>query len=133
MMNDINLGADLYQEEILEHSRHPHNKRSLSTATFKSRRRNMSCGDSMEIFIRLADDGRVVEVTFDGVGCAISQAAASMLTEKLPGLTLDEAAVLSEKDIFALLGTEVGPARLRCAMLALETLQKGIDDFRSQK
>ncbi|MFH1047371.1 MAG: iron-sulfur cluster assembly scaffold protein [Patescibacteria group bacterium] len=121
--------SDVYREEILDHSRHPRNKQILEGATFKSQRRNMSCGDTMEIFVKLGADKKVERVTFDGVGCAISQGAASMLTELVPGKTLDEIKSLTKEDVFKLLGTEVGPARIRCALLALETLQKGIDEF----
>ena len=120
--------SDVYREEILDHSRHPRNKKVMVDSTFKSKRRNMSCGDSMEMFVKLGDDGRVAEVTFDGVGCAISQAAASMLTEEAVGKTLEELRAFDQATVFDLLGTEVGPARIRCALLALETLQKGIDE-----
>ncbi|MBU0624908.1 iron-sulfur cluster assembly scaffold protein [Patescibacteria group bacterium] len=122
--------ADVYREEILDHSRQPRNKQVMIDATFKSQRRNMSCGDSMEIFVKLGEGEKVAQLTFDGVGCAISQATASMLTEEATGKTLDEIMALSERDIFELLGTEVGPARIRCAMLALETLKKGIEEYR---
>jgi nitrogen fixation NifU-like protein len=121
--------ADVYREEILDHSRHPRNKKIMIDATFKSKRRNMSCGDSMEMFIKMDEDGRVTQLTFDGIGCAISQAVASMLTEKVLGKTLTEITAMGQKDIFALLGTEVGPARIRCAMLALDTLKKGIEEY----
>ncbi len=121
--------SDVYREEILEHSRNPRNKKVMDNATFQSRRRNMSCGDTMEMFVKLDNEGRVAELTFDGVGCAISQGAASMLTEEATGRTLDELKAMTKENVFDLLGTEVGPARIRCAMLALETLQKGIDEF----
>jgi len=85
----------------------------------------MSCGDDVEIFVRV-EDGRIADLSFDGIGCAISQAATSMLTEKAKGLTLEEVAVLDRSFVFGLLGVEVGPARLKCALLGLETLKKAL-------
>lgn len=124
--------TDVYQEEILEHSRNPHNKRIMDDPCISSSKRNMSCGDTMEMFVKLSDQGTVSEVAFDGVGCAISQAAASMLTEHAVGKTLEELAGMTKEDVFDLLGTEIGPARIRCAMLALETLQRGIQEYEGE-
>ncbi len=80
----------------------------------------------MELDLRLEGD-RVAEVRFAGRGCAISQAAASMLTERIEGATLDELRALKPNDIFEMLGVEIGPARQRCALLSLRVLHQGIN------
>jgi len=117
--------ADLYRQNILDHNRSPRNRRRMDDATNSRREVNMSCGDDVEIFVRV-EDGRIADLSFDGIGCAISQAATSMLTEKAKGLTLEEVAVLDRSFVFGLLGVEVGPARLKCALLGLETLKKAL-------
>ena len=86
---------------------------------------NPLCGDRVEIDLAVRD-GRVEEVRFSGRGCAISQASASMLTDKIEGATLDELRALRPQDILDMLGVEIGPARQRCAMLSLRVLHEGI-------
>ncbi|HCC22539.1 SUF system NifU family Fe-S cluster assembly protein [Candidatus Uhrbacteria bacterium RIFOXYC2_FULL_47_19] len=124
--------ADLYRQNILDHNRSPRNKRRMDNATISQREVNMSCGDDVEIFVRIEDD-RITDLSFDGVGCAISQAATSMLTEKAKGLTTTEVLTLGRGFIFELLGVEVGPARLKCALLGLETLKKALQDISEKK
>ena len=104
----------------------------MDNATISQREVNMSCGDDVEIFVRIEDD-RITDLSFDGVGCAISQAATSMLTEKAKGLTTTEVLTLGRGFIFELLGVEVGPARLKCALLGLETLKKALQDISEKK
>lgn len=116
----------MYRENILEHYKSPRNVGRISDATFAHREINQSCGDTIELYVRLDGSGRIAEVKFEGQGCAISQAAVSMLTEKLIDLTVDEATKLGQDDVFALLGFPVGATRLRCALLGLKTLQAGI-------
>jgi nitrogen fixation NifU-like protein len=122
--------SDVYREEILDHSRNPRNKRALQDPTFMSRKANMSCGDTVSMSVRLDDDGRITEIGFEGVGCAISMAAVSMLTEALVGKDLDEVMELGIEYIGELFGTEIGPARVRCASLGLDTLKRGIEEYR---
>lgn len=121
---------DLYQEEILEHYRHPHNKGRIENATLERKERNSSCGDEL-LFTFLIEDGAVKDVQFEGQGCAISQASASMLTDEIIGMPIEEVLQLTKEDVIELLGIELGPTRLKCALLSLQgisgamnTLQK---------
>lgn len=125
MLNHDMFGDDIYRQNILDHNASPRNKRRMENATWCRRDRNTSCGDDIEVFVRENGDS-LAELTFDGVGCAVSQAAASMLSEKVEGLPLADIAKMGKSDIDALLGIDVGPARIKCALLALTTLQKGL-------
>ena len=116
---------DLYRQYILEHYREPHNHGHLEHPDIHAADTNPLCGDRIEIDLAVRD-GRVEEVRFNGRGCAISQASASMLTDKIEGATLDELRALGPQDILEMLGVEIGPARQRCAMLALRVLHQGI-------
>lgn len=122
--------SDVYREEILDHSRNPRNKRAIEDATFVCRKANMSCGDTVKLFVKLDPDRNIGAIGFEGVGCAISMAATSMLTESLLGKSLDDVMAMGQDDISKLLGAEIGPTRVRCAMLGLETLKRGIEDYR---
>lgn len=116
---------DLYREYILEHYREPHNKGDLEHPDRFAAYSNPLCGDRIQMGVRLEGD-RVVEVCFNGSGCAISQASASMLTDRIQDATLDELTAITKEDIFAMLGVPISPARQRCALLAWEVLRKGI-------
>jgi nitrogen fixation NifU-like protein len=116
---------DLYRQYILEHYRDPRNHGHLEHPDIHAGDTNPLCGDRIELDLRLEDD-RVAEVRFDGRGCAISQASASMLTERIEGATLDELRALAPEDIFDMLGVAIGPARQRCALLSLRVLHQGI-------
>ncbi len=116
---------DIYRQYILEHFREPRNYGHLEHADIAAGDTNPLCGDRIELELRVEGD-RVTEVRFSGRGCAISQAAASMLTERIEGATLDELRALRPDDIFELLGVEIGPARQRCALLSLRVLHQGI-------
>jgi nitrogen fixation NifU-like protein len=116
----------MYRQQILDHYRNPRNYGELSDATFSHTGENPSCGDEIRVDVVLADDGETIErVAFSGDGCAISQAAASMLTGELVGLTLDERQELDRDDILDLLGVEVTPMRIKCAVLAEKVAQDG--------
>jgi nitrogen fixation NifU-like protein len=117
---------DLYREEILEHYRHPHNFGTLAEPDVVEERHNPLCGDRLTLALSFSDDGRVEDVAFSGRGCAISQASASMLTDDIRGRTIDELRSLGSDDILGLLGIEISPARLKCALLSLETLQHAL-------
>ena len=117
----------MYRENILDHYKEPHNKRPLAGATFSHREINPSCGDTIDLYVRLAD-GKVAEATFEGHGCAISQAAVSMLTDHVKGMTVEELKGLAKEDVFRLLGVEIGMTRLRCALLGLKTLEVGLQN-----
>ena len=118
---------DLYRDYILEHSRRPHNFGVLEAPTASHEGANPLCGDriTMQLGIR---DGKVAEVAFTGRGCAISQASASLLTDEVKGMTVDAATAYRADDLLDLLGIEISPARLKCAMLSLETLTAALAD-----
>ncbi|MGO8948090.1 MAG: Fe-S cluster assembly sulfur transfer protein SufU [Ktedonobacterales bacterium] len=116
---------DLYRQYILEHYREPRNYGTLEHAEIHAADTNPLCGDRIAIDLSL-HDGRVDQVRFSGRGCAISQASASMLTERIEGASLEELRALTPQDIFDMLGVEIGPARQRCALLSLRVLHQGI-------
>ena len=116
---------DIYREYILEHYREPRNHGHLDNPTIAAADTNPLCGDRVEIDL-LVDDDRVTEVRFSGRGCAISQASASMLTERIEGATLEELRAITPQDVLEMLGVSIGPARQRCALLGLRVLHQGI-------
>jgi nitrogen fixation NifU-like protein len=120
----MGMGSDMYRQQILDHYRNPRNYGELEGATFSHIGENTSCGDEIEVFVAL-DDDRVEAVTFTGDGCAISQAAASLLSEEVTGMTLEELYELDRDDVLDLLGVEVTPMRIKCAVLVEKVLQDG--------
>ena len=120
------MGSDLYREQILDHYKRPRNYGELPDPTFSHTGENPVCGDEITVDIELDDDGEVIErVAFRGDGCAISQASASLLTVELEGMALEELYELDRDDIVALLGVDVSPMRLKCAILAEKVAQDG--------
>ena len=116
---------DLYRQNILDHYQNPRNFGTLEHPDISAEDSNPLCGD--EIRIDLQVKGNVIEdVRFSGKGCSISRAAASMLTEEIRGKTLDEVKRIGKEDVLAMLGIELGPVRLKCALLALKTLKVGV-------
>ncbi|HEY4752209.1 MAG TPA: SUF system NifU family Fe-S cluster assembly protein [Candidatus Limnocylindrales bacterium] len=119
---------DLYRDYILEHYRRPHNFGVLEqpTATFEGA--NPLCGDRITMQLHV-DDGVVTDVGFTGRGCAISQASASLLTDDIKGKPVGDVADFAATDLLDLLGIEISPARLKCAMLSFDSLQHLLDDI----
>ena len=117
---------DFYRENILDHYRNPRNKGHLDNPTHTHEEHNPLCGDVIRMDLHVNGDNVIDQVRFEGRGCAISQASASMLTEMLQGKTLEEAKQLSKDDILEVLGIDIGPVRLKCALLSLKTLKAGI-------
>lgn len=116
---------ELYKENILDHYKHPRGKRAMTDFTLKGEGVNASCGDEVVIYLKLVGD-RITETTFTGQGCAISQAGASMLTERLKSMTLAGAKMLSPGDIYTMLGIKVSPGRVDCALLAYGALNQAL-------
>ena len=116
---------DFYRENILDHYRDPRNAGTLEDATHSHEENNPLCGDVIRIDLHVNDENVIDRVAFSGKGCAISQASASMLTEMIEGKTLDEAKEISKDDILEALGIEIGPVRLKCALLSLKVLKAG--------
>lgn len=119
------MAADLYREIILDHYRNPRNRGTLDPHDFSAEDVNPLCGDEIRIDLRVKDD-RVDEIKFSGRGCAVSQAAASILTEMVEGKTLDEVKALTKDDLLEEIGIPVSPARMKCALLSLKVLKSGI-------
>jgi nitrogen fixation NifU-like protein len=117
---------DFYREEILEHYTHPHHYGTLQDPDITHQEDNPLCGDRIRFDIQLDQDGNTVkDVRFSAVGCAISKASASMLSDLLIGKTLDEIKALTKQDILDELGIDLGPVRLKCALLPLKVVKVG--------
>jgi nitrogen fixation NifU-like protein len=116
--------VDFYREAILDHYSQPRNWGVLSPADIDHEENNPLCGDHLRLTMRVKD-GKIAELGWSGDGCAISQAAASMLGETLVGKSLEEARAISKEDVLSMLGIELGPVRLKCALLSLKVLTVG--------
>ena len=116
---------DMYREVILDHYKNPRFRGELDPADISYEDDNPLCGDNIRIDLRVDDNDRIVECAFSGQGCAISQASASLLMEDIQGKTLEEIKKYSRDDILDMLGIELGPVRLKCAMLSLKVLKVG--------
>jgi nitrogen fixation NifU-like protein len=116
---------DLYRENILDHYQNPRNYGTLDHPDITYQDDNPLCGDVIRIDLKLDQDNRISEVAFSGEGCAISQASASMLTEEILGKTLEEVRHLSKDDVLEMLGIQLGPVRIKCALLSLKVLKAG--------
>ncbi len=121
-MSDWN---ELYRENILDHYKYPRNRGTLENPDVSFEDANPLCGDRLRMDFKFKD-GRIEAVRFSGVGCSISQASASMLCEKIEGMALEDAKKISREDVLELLGIELGPVRLKCALLSLKTLKGGV-------
>lgn len=117
---------DLYQEEILEHYHKPHNSGKLKNPTHERCANNPTCGDKICVTIDIINDV-INDVNFEGEGCAISQAATSMVTDKIKNDTVEHAMKLNRDDIIEMLEIEIGIGRIRCALLGIETIQKALE------
>jgi nitrogen fixation NifU-like protein len=113
-----------YREYILDHYKNPRNYGRLEHPDISHEEDNPLCGDVVGMDFRVKD--RVIEdIRFHGRGCAISQASASLLTERLKGLPLEEAKKINKEDVLGELGIEISPARIKCALLSLKVLKVG--------
>lgn len=116
---------DLYRENILDHYQNPRNYGTLEHPDISYEDDNPLCGDVIKIELTLDDEDRIIQVGFTGEGCAISQASASMLTEEILGRTLDDVKQISKEDVLDMLGIQLGPVRIKCALLSLKVLKAG--------
>jgi nitrogen fixation NifU-like protein len=117
---------DLYREVIIEHYKNPSHRGHLDPHDIQFEDDNPLCGDHIEITLQLSAEGVVTDARFDGHGCAISQASADLLIESVIGMPLDEVKALKKDHILDLLGIELGPVRLKCALLSLKVLKAGV-------
>jgi nitrogen fixation NifU-like protein len=117
------MDDELYREYILEHYKHPHNHGSLEQSDMEAHDLNPLCGDELTFQLSLDPDGKVDAVAFDGHGCAISQASASMLSDELKGLTTEELLKLDRQTVLDLLGIDISATRMKCAMLSIKVVK----------
>jgi len=138
---------ELYQEVILDHSRHPRHFGALEGATHSGEGYNPLCGDRVKIYLKLAPDNRIAGISFEGKGCAISQASASLMTDMLVGRTVDEAEKLmggflhlvkgeadtgelapdDRETLEVMAGVSAFPMRVKCATLAWHTMKSALE------
>ncbi len=117
---------DLYREVIIEHYKNPGYRGHLEPHNIQFEDSNPLCGDHIEITLQTDENGNVSDARFDGHGCAISQASADLLIESIIGKPVEEVKHLNKEHILELLGIELGPVRLKCALLSLKVLKAGV-------
>jgi nitrogen fixation NifU-like protein len=126
--------AEIYKEIILDYYRHPRNYGKLERFDISAHDSNPLCGDEIQMQIKVSDGGKIGEIQFTGKGCAISLASASMLTELAKGRPLDWVRELSKEDVLKMLGNpELGPARIKCALLGMKVIKMGVYDYLGTK
>jgi len=117
---------DLYREIIIDHYKNPQHKGKLDKSDFSFEDENPLCGDHLQIELRVDKNQNVVEAKFDGHGCAISISAADLLLDNIIGKSIEDLKKLKKKDILDLLGIELSPVRLKCALLSLKVLKAAV-------
>jgi nitrogen fixation NifU-like protein len=115
--------VDISQENILDHYKNPRNWGEIENADYVLESTNSSCGDLIRIYLKV-ENGKIISVKQKTLGCAVSTASMSILSENLVGKSLDEVKKISSDDLLKLIGMEVSPSRLKCALLPLEALKK---------
>ena len=126
------MSENFYKDELLDHFKFPRNIGTLTNPDFEERDENPSCGDKVSIQGKVKHN-IISDLKFEGSGCVISQATASMLTQFVKGKSLDKVLNLNKDDILYLIGIKLGPTRLKCALLSLHVLQKSIIDYKKFK
>ena len=114
---------DLYRENILEHYKRPHHWGEMSDPDLEAEDFNPLCGDELKVQIKIGEDGLVEDIAFSGHGCAISQASASMASDEVVGMPVDELIKLDREFILDLLGIDISATRMKCALLSLKVLR----------
>lgn len=117
---------DLYREQIIDRYQNPHFRGRLDPHNIAYEDDNPLCGDHIRIELRVDENDTVTEAVFDGRGCSISQASADLLVENIIGKSLEEVKQYTKDDVLDLLGIELGPVRLKCALLSLKVLKAGV-------
>ena len=117
------MALDMYAEELLRNYEHPDNKRAMQDASMGMNEDNISCGDSIKVYIRL-DNGKISDASFEGSGCVISMGSANMLLGELKGKTLEQLERMGYKELLGIIGIDPGPVRMHCATLALRAAKK---------
>ena len=118
----------IYKEEIIEHYKNPNNKGNLNNYSVKVHDENTSCGDELQIEIKFYNN-KIEDVKFQGKGCAISLASADILLDHVKNKGINEIKKLNKEDILKMLNIELTQARLKCALLSLNTLKLGVKNY----
>ena len=114
---------ELYREQILEHYKRPHNWGELEAADLEAEDHNPLCGDELKVQLAVTDDGTIEDIRFSGHGCAISQAAASLSSDEVKGMKVDDLLKLDRDFVLDLLGIDISATRMKCALLSLKVLK----------
>ncbi|QLG49971.1 Fe-S cluster assembly sulfur transfer protein SufU [Natrinema halophilum] len=129
----MGLGSDMYRQQILDHYKNPRNYGGLKDPTFTHVGENPMCGDEIRMDVKLDEDEETIErVAFQGDGCAISQASASMLSGELVGKSVDELLEMDRDDVIDMLGVDISPMRVKCAVLAEKVAQDGAEIYQGE-
>ena len=121
---------DIYAQNVMDHYKCPRNQGEIDNPSMSGKQVNRSCGDTLVVDLKVKDD-KIIDLKFQGQGCAISQAAMSILSESIIDQTIEQVLILKHKDVLKLLGVEVGQRRFKCVLLGLLTVQNII--LRKQK
>jgi nitrogen fixation NifU-like protein len=130
----MGMGSDMYRQQILDHYKNPRNYGEIEEPTYTHVGENPMCGDEIRVDVKLAEDDETIDgVAFQGDGCAISQASASMLSTKLPGKSIEDLMEMDRDDIVDMLGVDISPMRIKCAVLAEKVAQDGYEIHTGEK
>lgn len=123
----ISASQEIYKEHILDLYKNPHNKGNLNNPTHEFSKNNPLCGDEIKIQL-IVNDNKITDVKFSGQGCAISQASASLLTDKIKNINIQKIKKLKKEDVLNLLKIPISYTRIRCALLPLEALKRALEN-----
>jgi len=130
----MGMGSDMYRQQILDHYKNPRNYGELDEKTYTHAGENPMCGDEIAIDVKLDEEEETIErVAFRGDGCAISQASASMLSQELAGTPVEEMREMDRDDVIDMLGVDISPMRVKCAVLAEKVVQDGAEIYEGEK
>jgi nitrogen fixation NifU-like protein len=126
---------ELYREYLLDHYKNPHNKGEIKNADIHQHDINISCGDEVEIYVKLDEKNHdtIKNIKFEGRGCVICMASTSILTDEVIGKKLSDIHKMDTDDLLKIIGLKLTPARIKCAMLPLVTIKKGVIEYESKK
>ncbi|HVA83162.1 MAG TPA: SUF system NifU family Fe-S cluster assembly protein [Candidatus Aquilonibacter sp.] len=122
------MSLDIYAERLIQYYEHPHNKGKIEDASVHMHEENVSCGDTITVYLKM-NDGKVEDIKFEGDGCAISMASASMITDFIKGKSLAEIEKMNVATVMEVIGIDPGPARLHCATLSMRAIKGAVFAF----
>ena len=120
--------SDLYRQIILDNYKNPSNKGKLLNPTVVIEDANPLCGDHLEVYLKIKE-GLLKDISFEGKGCALSIASASILSQEVKNMAIEDIKKFSREDVYALLGIDISPGRNKCVMLSLTAIKKGIFEY----